>query len=176
MNLKVKLKKIMWIIAKYKSNELNILKNRFKEILGNEPEYFSPKIKYNKIIKQKFKTFQKSILEGYLICFHSKFNSKDVLNNLKYTRGITYILDGFKNNQKEIFEFVNKCKNFEDENGFIKQEFFSNKNFTRAKFVSGPFTNIVFDILSRHSDKIEILIGKYKTSISKESDYLYRPI
>ena len=166
----------MWIIAKYKLHELNLLKNKFREILGNDPEYFIPKIKYNKIIKKKFKTFQKSILEGYIICFHKKFDSKEVLNILKYVRGINYILEGFKNNQEEILNFVKKCKKFEDENGFIKQEFFGNNNFTRAKFVSGPFTNLVFDILSKQSDKIEILIGKYKTSISKESNFLYRPI
>ena len=62
----------MWIIAKYKLHELNTLKNKLKGILGNDPEYFMPKIKYDKIVKKKFKTFQKSILEGYLICFHSK--------------------------------------------------------------------------------------------------------
>ena len=120
----------MWIIAKYKLNELNILKKKFKDILGDDPEYFTPKIKYTKIVKKKFKTFQKSILEGY----------------------------------------------FEDEEGFIKQDFFNFDNFTRAKFVSGPFTNIFFDILSKQSDKIEILIGKYKTTISKSSKLLYRPI
>ena len=166
----------MWIIVKYKLHEINTLKNKLKEILGNAPEYFMPKIKYNKIVKKKFKTFQKSILEGYLICFHSKFNSRDILNILKYTRGISYILGGLKNNQKEILNFVNRCKNFEDENGFIKQDFFDSNNFTRAKFVSGPFTNLVFDILSKQADKIEILIGKYKTTISKDSNFLYRPI
>ena len=166
----------MWIIAKYKLHELNILKNKIKEILGNDPEYFIPKIKYNKIVRKKFKTFKKSILEGYLICFHSKFNSKDILNTLKYTRGISYILEGFKNNQEEIFNFVNRCKNFEDDEGFIKQDFFNHNNFTRAKFVYGPFTNLAFDILSKQSDKIEILIGKYKTTISKDSNFLYRPI
>ena len=166
----------MWIIAKYKINELNILKKKLNEILGNDPEYFIPQIKYNKIIKQKFKTFQKSILEGYLICFHSKFTNKHILNLLKYTKGINYILEGFKNNQEEILNFVKRCKEFEDKDGFIQQDFFNNKNFTKAKFVSGPFTNLVFDILSKQSDRIEILIGKYKTTISKNSSFLYRPI
>ena len=45
----------MWIIAKYKINELVFLKNKFKEILGNEPEYFIPEIKYNKIIKKNLR-------------------------------------------------------------------------------------------------------------------------
>ena len=44
------------------------------------------------------------------------------------------------------------------------------------KFVSGPFTSLIFEVLSKQSDKIEILIGKYKTTISKKSNFLYRPI
>ena len=32
---------------RYKLHELNTLKNKLKEILGNDPEYFIPKIKYN---------------------------------------------------------------------------------------------------------------------------------
>ena len=114
----------MCIIAKYKMNELSILKKKLKEILGDEPRYFIPKIKYTKIIKKKFISFQKSILEGYLICFHNKFASRDIMNIIKYTKGINYILEGFKNNQKDIIEFVNKCKKFEDNKGFITQGFF----------------------------------------------------
>ncbi len=166
----------MWIIAKYKLNELNILKRKLKEILGDDPKYFIPKIRYTKIVKKKFISFQKSILEGYIICFHKKFESRNIYNTLRYTKGISYILDGYKNNQKDILEFVNKCKNFEDDQGFITQGFFGNKNFNRAKFISGPFTNLFFDILSDQSDKIEILMGKYKTKILKNSELLYRPV
>lgn len=166
----------MWIIAKYKLNELEFLKNKFKETLGNEPEYFIPKIKYNKIVKKKLKTIKKSILEGYVICFHSKFKNKEIINNLKYARGLNYILEGFKNSQGEISNFIQRCKNFEDKEGFINQDFFSDENFTKGKFVSGPFTSLIFEVLSKQSDKIEILIGKYKTTISRKSNFLYRPI
>ena len=115
-------------------------------------------------------------MEGYVICFHSKFNNKEIINNLKYARGLKYILEGFKNSQEEILNFINRCKNFEDKEGFITQEFFSDEYFTRGKFVSGPFTNLIFEVLTKNSDKIEILIGKYKTTISKKSNFLYRPI
>tara|TARA_B100001029_G_C15059435_1_gene457108 strand:- start:2676 stop:3176 length:501 start_codon:yes stop_codon:yes gene_type:complete len=166
----------MWIVVKYKFNELNILKDRLKEMLGNEPEYFMPKIKYTKIVKKKYKILQKFLLEGYLIFFHEKFDNNNIINALKNTRGVSYVLDGFRNNQHEILCFVNKCKSFEDKNGFIKQDFFDYKNFKKGKFISGPFTNLVFDILSKNSDKIEILIGKYKSTIFKNSAILYRPI
>jgi hypothetical protein len=166
----------MWIVAKYKMNEINSLKKSFREILGNDPEYYFPKIKYNQIIKRQFKIVKKSILEDYLICFHPQFKNTNVLNILKFARGLKCILEGFKNNQNEISRFINRCKKFEDEKGYLKQDFFNKGNFVRGKFTSGPFTNLVFDVLSREVDKIEILIGKYKTTLIKNSDFLYRPI
>ena len=93
--------------------------------------------------------------------------------NINYLRGLKFFLNGFSNYQKDLLNFISRCKKHEDENGFIKQDFFDSNNFTRAKFVSGPFTNLVFDILSKQADKIEILIGKYKTTISKDSNFLY---
>ncbi len=166
----------MWIIVRYKPNELDFLKKKFKEILLNEPEYFIPKIRYNKLIRKKFKTFKKSILEGYLICFHTKFSNQNIMNNLKYVRGLNYILDGFKNHQEEIKNFIKRCKNFEDKDGFLSQDFFSFENLTKGRFISGPFTNLVFEVLSKQADKIEILIGKYKTIIPKKTNFLYKPI
>ena len=166
----------MWIVFKYKINQLNILKKSLRDLLGNDLEYFIPRIKYDLIIKTKIKTFQKSILEGYLICFDEKFNDKNIVNRLKYTKGINYILDGFQTSQNEILDFVNKCKKFQDQEGFMKQDFFSKTNFTKARFISGPFTNLVFEVLSQQADKIEILIGKYKTILSKNSRFLYKPI
>tara|TARA_Y100000996_G_C22447753_1_gene612513 strand:+ start:493 stop:993 length:501 start_codon:yes stop_codon:yes gene_type:complete len=166
----------MWIVIKYKINQLNILKDNLKKILGNEPEYFIPKIRYDKIVKNNYKTLQKSILEGYLLCFHSKFINKNLSEVLKYTKGVSLILDGFKNSQSDILNFIKRCQTFQDKEGFITQEFFHNKNFTKGKFISGPFTNFVFEILSRNKDKIEIMIGRYRTIISEKTDLLYRPI
>ena len=157
-------------------NEINSLKKSFREILGNDPEYYFPKIKYNQIIKRQFKIVKKSVLEDYFICFHPQFKNTNVLNILKFTRGLKCILEGFQNSQNEISRFINRCKKFEDEKGYLKQDFFNKDNFVRGKFISGPFTDLVFDILSREANKIEILIGKYKTTLTKNSDFLYRPI
>ena len=166
----------MWIVAKYKINEINNLKKSFKEILGNDPEYYFPKVKYNRIIKRQLKIVKKSVLEDYFMCFHPQFKNTNVLNILKFTRGLKCILEGFKNNQNEISKFINRCKKFEDENGYLKQDFFNKDNFVKGKFISGPFTNLVFDILSKEAGKIEVLIGKYKIALPKDSNFLYRPI
>ena len=166
----------MWVVLKYKLNEINILKENLNRILGKNLIYFVPKIEYQKNIGNKFKTFQKALLEGYLICFDEKFKDQNIINHLKFCRGIKSLLDGFKNNQNDIINFVKKCKKFQNNKGFLTQNFFENDNLKRGKFVTGPFTNLIFDIISKNSSNLEILIGKYKTTISNKSNYLYRPI
>ena len=109
----------MWIVLKYKSNEINILKENLKNILGNNPIYFTPKIEYQKNLGNKFKTFSKTILEGYLICYDIKFKNLNIINRLKFCKGIKSLLDGFKNNQDEIINFVKKCKKYENSKGFL---------------------------------------------------------
>ena len=37
----------MWIVAKYKKKEFEILKNSFFKILGNYPEFYNPKVKFS---------------------------------------------------------------------------------------------------------------------------------
>ena len=53
----------MWAIVKYKSKEFNILKKDFAKNLGEMPKFYSPKIKYQKYVKQKLVTCEKSVLE-----------------------------------------------------------------------------------------------------------------
>ena len=38
----------MWLVVKYKKNELSFLKNDLKKRFGNLPTFFIPKIKYEK--------------------------------------------------------------------------------------------------------------------------------
>ena len=152
------------------------MKKRFTEFLGESPNFYIPKIKYQKIIGKKLKTFEKFVLEGYLICYHSKFNDSKTLFKLRHTKGLSYFLEGFKENQKEISLFVELCKKNEDKNGYLSQSFFENSNSKKGKFISGPFTNMVFDIISRQKNKLKILIGNIKTTIYTNSGNLYRPI
>ena len=44
-----------------------------------------------------------------------KFQNKNFLNLLKYTTGLKSILNNFKVSQKNILDFLNKCKLHEKE-------------------------------------------------------------
>jgi len=57
----------MWVVLKYKPKEFEILKDSFFKILGEMPEFYNPKYKYERYINNKLKTFEKNILNNYLI-------------------------------------------------------------------------------------------------------------
>ena len=161
----------MWIVAKYKSNEFKILKKDFFKILGEMPEFYNPKIKYERYIKNKLKVFEKKILDNYVICKHDKFKDRTLVNVLKSSRGLIHFLNGYESNQKELNNFVKFCKSYEDEDGFLKQNFFKTKK-NKAKFISGPFTQMVFDIIEENGLKLKILINNMNMTISKRSSNL----
>ena len=166
----------MWIVAKYKPKEFKILKESFFKILGEMPEFYNPKIKYERYIKNKLKVFEKNILDNYVICKHDKFNDRALINVLKNLRGLTYFLNGCEFNQKELDNFIKLCKFHEDKNGFLKQGFFRIKK-NKAKFISGPFTQMIFDIIEDKRTKLKILINNMNITISKSSsNLLYRYI
>ena len=56
------------------------------------------------------------------------------------------------------------------------QDFFEYHNFKRARFISGPFTNMIFEIISNQRSELKILIDGLMTTINKKSNYLYRPV
>jgi len=161
----------VWIVAKYKPNEFRILKESFFKILGEMPEFYNPKIKYERYIKNKLKVFEKKILDNYVICKHDKFRDHTLVNVLKSSRGLIYFLNGYESNQKELNNFVKLCKSYEDEEGFLKQNFFKTKK-NKAKFISGPFTQMVFDIIEEKGLKLKILINNMNMTISKRSSNL----
>jgi|TARA_Y100000294_G_C8517273_1_gene321394 hypothetical protein len=162
----------MWVVFNYKSKELQTLKNSFFKILGGTPEFYSPKIKYEKYINNKRKTFEKNILNNYVICNHHKFSNSKFINLLKNCKGLNYFLSGSEYNQNELEKFVTFCKNNEDENGFLKQSFFTVTKKNKGKFISGPFTQMIFDIIEEKEKKIRILLNNVNVTISKQSKNL----
>ena len=166
----------MWAVLKYKKNELNFLKNDLKRTLGNLPIIFVPKIKYQVLIKNKIKFKEKDILEDYLICYHKEFSNKNLYGILKNLRGLKYFLQNFQNNQKEIINFIDYCKNNQGKDGYIKQSFFDFSNITKGMFVTGPFANMIFNVIEKQKNKLKILVGNMTTTVTKNSNYLYRQV
>ena len=162
----------MWIVLKYKPKEFEILKDSFFKILGEMPEFYNPKYKYERYINNKLKTFEKSILNNYLICKHNKFKDPKIVNILKNSRGLIYFLSGCEFNQKKLEEFIKFCRLNEDANGFLTQSFFKIIKKTKAKFISGPFTQMIFDIIEDRGGKLKILLNNANMTISKSSKNL----
>ena len=131
----------------------------------------NPKIKHEHYVKNKLKVFEKYILGNYVICKHDKFRDRTLVNVLKNSRGLIYFLNGYEYNQKELNNFVKFCKSYEDEKGFLKQNFFKTKK-NKAKFISGPFTQMIFDIIEEKGKKLKILINNINMTISKNSSNL----
>ena len=162
----------MWVVLKYKPKEFEILKDSFFKILGEMPEFYNPKYKYERYINNKLKTFEKSILNNYLICKHNKFKDPKIVNILKNSRGLIYFLNGCEFNQKKLEEFIKFCRLNEDANGFLTQSFFKIIKKTKAKFISGPFTQKIFDIIEDRGGKLKVLLNNVNMTISKSSKNL----
>ena len=166
----------MWVVAKVKIQEISIFKKKLFEKYGTEITFYSPKIEYNKYFGTKVKKFEKLILESYIFCYHKSFNETQMLNSNKFTKGLQYFLNGYMQNQNEIENFINYCKSFENKNGYLMPRFFKNIIRHKGKFITGPFANIMFEIIERQKNKLKILIGNIVTTISDNKKYLYRPV
>ena len=166
----------MWVVAKIKIQELNIFKKKLIEKLGKETQFYHPKIEYHKYLGHKVKRFEKLVLENYIFCHSKKFEKASFINEVRFLKGLVYFLRGNNYNQNEIEKFIAYCKGFENEKGYITQAFFKTIIIKKAKFISGPFTNMIFEVIERQKDKLKILVGNIVTTISDKTNYLYRPI
>ena len=162
----------MWIVAKYKPKEFKILKQSFSKILGEVPEFYIPKIKYERYVHNKLKIYEKHVLTNYLICGHEKFKDLRLINSLKNSRGLIYFLENFHLNQNELKSFIKFCKSHEDTAGFLKQTFFNITRKKKAKFISGPFTQMIFNIIEDSGSKLKILINDVNVTVSKKTKSL----
>ena len=165
----------MWTVLKVDNKNLSLLKNDFKNKLGKGIKFYIPKMQLKKIFKKKVYVREISLLNDYLLCFHKDFSKRSVLTSLQYCKGLKYFLTDFLNSQNDIEKFINKCKKNEDENGFIKSTFFDYSKSKKCEFISGPFTNMIFNILQENKLTIEAIIGNYKVTVSKEEN-LFRSV
>jgi len=99
-----------------------------------------------------------------------------LINSLRNLRGLKKILFADKISQKEISDFVQYCKSHEDNTGFIKNSFFKNNITVKGKIENGPFSNYIFNILSKDKKRIKAIIGDIEFSISDNSKFCYSSI
>tara|TARA_Y100000294_G_C8556889_1_gene337523 strand:+ start:1857 stop:2357 length:501 start_codon:yes stop_codon:yes gene_type:complete len=166
----------MWVVAKIKKKEIKIFKKDLIEKLGKDIQFYCPKIIYQKYFGNKVKKIEKFILENYIFCYHAKFKKASTISEIKYLKGLIYFLNGSDQNQKELIQFIEYCKSFENKDGYLTPLFFKTMVTKKAKFLSGPFTNMMFEILERQKNKLKILVGNIVTTISDNNNYLYCPI
>ena len=168
----------MWIVIKFNKKNISLMKEDLTKKIGPDVNFYIPKIKLQYRRGNKILNKSKFMLNDYMFCFHEKFNNKNFLQMLNYIKGLKCFLPNFLETQNEIKKFIFACKDNEDVNGYITQNFFyylknfKNKNY---KFQSGPFTDFIFKIIDIEKDFLNILIGKYKTRV-KIDKYLFETI
>jgi|TARA_B100001964_G_scaffold239597_1_gene307535 hypothetical protein len=161
----------MWIIIKYKRSEYSLLLSQISKKI-KDIKIYCPKLIYEK--NNKF--FTNYILEDYLFCFHENFNDKKIYSKLKYLKGLSSILDGCSLNQDQIIEFINLCKENEDPKGNIAQTFFHQLNISKARFLNGPFSNLIFEILENKKKLVKCTLGSIIFTLNKKSNLYYKPV
>ncbi len=165
----------MWTILKFDKKELEFLKKDLKNKIGGDYIIYSPKLfiqkyKNNKVLNKEF-----NLLGDYLLCFHKDFQNQKTIDNLKFCRGLKYFLTGFHQSQKEIENFIKRCKSSENKNGYLSCNFFQLSVNKKYRFSSGPFSEKIFEIINLQKNRIDILMGNIKTTI-KKSELLFSPI
>ena len=166
----------MWAVAKVKIKNLNTFKKDLTEKIGTDIKFYNPKIEYHKYYGNKVKRFERFILANYIFCYHDKFKKSNAINEVRFLKGLEYFLEGYNQNQNEIVKFIEYCRTFENSKGYLTPNFFKFVIIKKAKFVSGPFSNMMFEIIEKQKNKLKILIGNVVTTISDKGKYLYRPI
>tara|TARA_B100000029_G_scaffold122774_1_gene116360 strand:+ start:467 stop:964 length:498 start_codon:yes stop_codon:yes gene_type:complete len=165
----------MWTILKFDKKNLALLERDLKKKLGNDLKIYIPKLRIQKYKKNKLISKDINLLGDYLFCFHKNLEFKNTLNSLRFTVGLKYFLEGFVESQKDIEKFISKCKDSENQDGFLSRNFFDLDLSRKYKFSSGPFADKIFQIINLQKNKIKILMGNIKTTI-REKEFLFTPI
>ena len=111
----------MWLVAKFKKNELGTFKRNLKEKLKSNLIFYQPKF-LKESSKRNKKIFKEIPLIGnYVFIFHRELSKSSLVNFLSsylvFLRVKSILVS-------QINNFINSCKNFEDCKGYIKNKLF----------------------------------------------------
>ncbi len=169
----------MWIIVQYNHFEEDLFKNEMKLKFGNETQFYSPKAIVTKVFNNTFKKVEKKIIDNYLLCFNEKFKDEKFLNVVRTTKGLKNLLNGSLYHQKKILGFLHFCKKNEDQNGFLKFDFFKeniikNKNTFFANF-SKIFPNLNYKFINEKKSFSFVINGKL-VRVKNKPNLVFNPI
>ena len=71
--------------------------------------------------------------------------------------------------QEDIKNFINNCKKLENDKGYLDINFKKIDNNKNIKFLTGPFAEKIFKIVNLKKNKIKILIGSIKATVSRQN-------
>jgi len=166
----------MWIVAKIKNNNIETFKKEFsKKVFIENIQFYEPKFICKIFSKGKKIEKKKLLLENYIFCKHENFEKLN-LKNLQFIKGLQFFLDGYAYSQKSIVDFIETCKTHEDDKGLIKNSFFKLILTGKGRFISGPFKNLVFDLIKKNKNNLKISVGNFLFTVSDEVKYIYRPV
>ena len=165
----------MWIILRYKKNNFQFLINDLRRKFNNNIEIYNPKFKTNLSIKNKFITSELTLLGDYFFCYHKEFNNPNIIYSLKFTKGLKDFIKGYKFSQKDIQDFIKRCRKSENDEGYLTNKFYNLYKNTKFKFNSGLFSNFVFEIINLQKNKINLLLGNLKITTEKEK-FIFKSI
>ena len=127
--------------------------------------------KRNKIIKKEI-----HLMGNYIFIYNKEFSDKNFINSLQTTRGLDYFLSKSELNQTQVTNFINLCKNFEDQDGYLKPNFFKPLINFKGKFLTGPFVNQVFQVIEKKENFLKIILNDLELKLTDKAKYLYQPI
>ena len=107
----------MWTVLKFDKKNLALLKQDLKKKLGEEYRIYIPKLRIQKFKNNKLINKDFNLLGDYLFCFHTNLEFEQNRNQLKFSKGLKYILEGTIESQEEIKSFISKCKKSENQDG-----------------------------------------------------------
>ena len=165
----------MWTVLKFDKKNLALLKEDLTKKLGKDFKIYIPKLRIQKYKNNKLINKEYNLLGDYLFCYHKSLGYKNIIDSLRYTRGLKYFLEGFIEAQNDIINFIKKCENSESKEGFLSISFFDLEVNRNYKFSTGPFSEKVFKIINLQRNRIKILMGNIKTTIKKK-EFLFTPI
>ena len=95
----------MWAVLKFKTNSFSVLKEDLYKKIGKDFKIYVPKIRIQKYKNNKLISKEINLLGDYLFCYHENLANKKIMETLKFSRGLKYILKGSEVSQEDISSF-----------------------------------------------------------------------